>query len=130
MLNFRKSGMDITVLLLCEMLNLKALILLNNYMWKSAEGDASDFDIFMLLFTSGRFISASPRSKVKIKLKVPDFAQDMIAAAPINVTIGAPVTMPISTSVKSTKKTVLKSDSIPIHRDHFAGILNNNKMIK
>ena len=118
------------VLLLCQMLNLKALILLNNYMWKSAEGDVSDFDIFMLLFTSGRFISASPRSKVKIKLKVPDFAQDMIAAAPINVTIGAPVTMPILTSVKSTKKTVLKSDSIPIHHDHFAGIINNNKMIK
>ena len=122
--------MDITVLLLCEMLNLKALILLNNYMWKSTEGDVSDFDIFMLLFTSGRFISASPRSKVKIKLKVLDFAQDMIAAAPINVTIDAPVTMPISTSVKSTKKTVLKSDSIPIHCDHFAGKINNNKMIK
>ena len=130
MLNFRTSDMDITVLLLCKMLNLKALILLNNYMWKSAEGDASDFDIFMLLFTSGRFISASPRSKMKIKLKVPDFAQDMIAAAPINVTIGAPVTMPILTSVKSTKKTVLKSDSIPIHHDHFAGAINNNKIIK
>ena len=94
---------------------MNTVILLNNYMWKSTEGDVSDFDIFMLLFMSGCFILASPRSKVKIKLKVPDFAQDMIAAAPINVTIGAPVTMPISTSVKSTKKTVLKSDSIPIH---------------
>ena len=130
MLNFRTSGMDITEVQLCKMLNLKALILLNNYMWKSAKGDASDFDIFMLLFMSGRFISESPRSKVKIKLKVPDFAQDMIAAAPINVTIGAPVTMPILTSVKSTKKTVLKSDSIPIHHDHFAGTINKNKMIK
>ena len=122
--------MDITVLLLCEMLKLKALILLNNYMWKSTEGDASDFDIFMLLFTSGCFISASPRSKVKIQLKVLDFAQDMIAAAPINVTIGAPVTMPIWTSVKSIRNTVLKSDSIPIHRDPFAGTQSKNKMIK
>ena len=121
--------MDITVLLLCEMLKLKALILLNNDMLKSSEGDPSDFHIFMLLFTSGRFISASPRSKVKIQLKVPDFAQEMIAPAPINVTIGAPWTMPISTSVKSTKKTVLKTNTIPIHHDHFTGTLNNMKMM-
>ena len=60
MKTLKTSGLDITVLILSHLLKVKTLILVRDFVWKSIEAEFTDFDVFLMLFTSGRFVSASP----------------------------------------------------------------------
>ena len=125
----KTSGLDITVLILCHLLKLKTLILVRDFIWKSIEADINEFDVFLMLFTSGRFVSASPRNKTKIQMEVPVFARALIQPSPINVIIGAVPELPSEASLQSTKKTIQKDDTIPLDRDHFPGKLLSKKCL-
>ena len=100
---------------------MKAMILIWDFIWKSIEADINEFDVFVMLFTSGRFVSASPRNKTKIQMEVPVFARALIQPSPINVIIRAVPELPSETSVPSTKRTVKKDDTMPLVTDHFSG---------
>ena len=117
----KTSGLDITVLILCHLLKVKTMILVRDFIWKSIEADMNEFDVFLMLFTSGRFVSASPQNKRKIQMEVPVFARALIQPSPINVIIGAVPQLPSETSVQSTKKTIQKDDTMPLVTDHFSG---------
>ena len=117
----KTSGLDITVLILCHVLKVKTMILVRDFIWKSIEADINKFDVFLMLFTSGHFVLASPRNKRKIQMEVPVFARALIQPSPINVIIGAVPELPSETSVLSTKKTVQKDDTMPLITDHFSG---------
>ena len=121
MKTLKTSGLDITVLILCHVLKVKTMILVRDFIWKSIEADINEFDVFLMLFTSGRFVSASPRNKRKIEMEVPVFARALIQPSPINVIIGAVPELPSETSLQSTKKTVQKDDTMPLVTDHFSG---------
>ena len=104
MKTLKTSGLDITVLILCHVLKVKTMILVRDFIWKSIEADINEFDVFLMLFTSGRFVSASQRNKRKIQMEVPVFAWALIQPSPINVMIGAVPELPSETSLQSTKK--------------------------
>ena len=123
MQTLKTSGLDITVLVLCHLLKVKALILVRDFIWKSIEADINDFDVLLMLFTSGRFVSASPRNKKRIQMEVPVFARPFIQPSPINVIIGEVPQLPSETSVQSTKQTVEKADSMDLVTDKFSGTL-------
>ena len=93
----KTSGLDITVLILSHLLKVKTLILIRDFLWKSVEADVNEFDVFLMLFTSGRFVSASPRNKSKLELEVPVFARTLIQPSPINVVIGSVPNLPVDT---------------------------------
>ena len=97
------------------------MILVRDFIWKSIEADMNEFDGFLMLFTSSRFVSASPRNKIKIQMEVPVFARALIQPSPINVIIRAVPELPSETSLQSTKKTVQKDDTMPLVTDHFSG---------
>ena len=126
MKTLKTSGLDITVLILCHVLKVKTMILVRDFIWKSIEADMNEFDVFLMLFTSGRFVSASPRNKRKIQMEVPVFARALIQPSPINVIIGAVPELPSETSLQSTKKTVQKDDTMPLVTDHFSGTSIHN----
>ena len=123
MQTLKTSGLDITVLILCDLLKVKTLILVRDFIWKSIEADINDFDVLLMLFTSGRFVSASRRDKNRIEMEVPVFARPLIQPSPINVIVGEVPELPIETSVQSTKKTVENTDSMDLVTDHFSGTL-------
>ena len=123
MQTLKTSGLDITVLVLCHLLKLKALILVRDFIWKSIEADINDFDVLLMLFTSGRFVSASPRNKKRIQMEVPVFARPFIQPSPINVIIGEVPQLPSETSVQSTKQTLEKPESMDLVTDKFSGTL-------
>ena len=126
MKTLKTSGLDITVLILCHLLKVKTMILVRDFIWKSIEADMNEFNVFLMLFTSGRFVSASPRNKRKIQMEVPVFARALIQPSPINVIIGAVPELPSETSLQSTQKTVQKDDTMPLITDHFSGTSIHN----
>ena len=122
MKTLKTSGLDITVLILSHLLKVKTLILIRDFLWKSVEADVNDFDVFLMVFTSGRFVSASARNKTKLKLEVPVFARTLIQPSPINVVIGSVPNLPVDTSVKYTKENIQKEETMALTTDHFGGI--------
>ena len=126
MKTLKTSGLDITVLILCHLLKVKTMILVRDFIWKSIEADRNEFDVFLMLFTSGRFVSASPRNKRKIQMEVPVFARALIQPSPINVIIGAVPELPSETSLQCTQKNVQKDDTMPLVTDHFSGTSIHN----
>ena len=122
MKTMKTSGLDITVLILSHLLKVKTLILIRDILWKSVEADVNDFDVFLMVFTSGRFVSASARNKTKLELEVPVFARTLIQPSPINVVIGSVPNLPVDTSVKYTKENIQKEETMSLTTDHFGGI--------
>ena len=49
----KTSGLDITVLIICHLLKVKTMILVRDFIWKSIEADINEFNVFLMLFTSG-----------------------------------------------------------------------------
>ena len=53
MKTLKTSGLDITVLILSHLLKVKTLVLVRDFLWKSVEADVNNFEVFLMLFTSG-----------------------------------------------------------------------------
>ena len=58
----RTSGLDLTLLILCEMLNISIVVLFQNSFWKSTDFDLNDFHVYLIMSMQGQFISATPCS--------------------------------------------------------------------
>ena len=74
----KTSGLDITVLILCKMLDLSCVLLIEDSMWKSTDIPIEQFDIYLLMFKSGRFVSATRNDGGKILVSVPKCAENVI----------------------------------------------------
>ena len=71
MINRRTSGMDITLLVLCEMFELDMVVLFEEYLWKSENVPLLDMDIAMILLEGGHFVACLPKDGNKIEVKLP-----------------------------------------------------------
>ena len=82
MVKMRTSGLDITVLMLCQMFQLSCIVLIDDYMWKSVDIKIEDFDIYLLMYKGKRLISATRNDETKILLPIPKCAETVIADHP------------------------------------------------
>ena len=74
----KTNGMDLTLLTLAEMFELKVVVLLEDYLWKSAEElDITKFDIYLILLKDGRFMSVNPNKGFKVVTKMPQCCKYM-----------------------------------------------------
>ena len=72
------SGLDITVLILCHMFDLTCVVLLEDIVWKSSNIPIEEFDVFLLMMSGGRFVSATRNDGCKLLLSIPPCAQNVI----------------------------------------------------
>ena len=73
MVKMQTSGMDITILMVCEMLNISVVMLIKDFMWKSHDVDLGDDRIvYLLMFRGGRCVSARNKNGNKFGVKLPD----------------------------------------------------------
>ena len=79
MVKMKTSGLDITVLMLCQMFQLSCIVFIDDYMWKSVDIKIEDFDIYLLMYKGGRFVSATRNDGSKILLPIPKCAETVIA---------------------------------------------------
>ena len=82
MVKMKTSGLDITVLILCQMFNLSCVLLIDDFMWKSIDIRMEDFDIYLLVFKSGRFISATRNDGSRLLVEIPKCAENILQNHP------------------------------------------------
>ena len=88
----KTSGLDITVLIVCEMFQLSCVVLIDDFMWKSTDICIEDFDIYLLMYKGGRFVSATKNDGSKILVTIPKCEQSVIDAHPYPCTFKPIVT--------------------------------------
>ena len=74
----KTSGLDLTLLILCEMLNISIVVLFQSYFWKSTDLDLNNFHVYLIMFTQDRFISVTPRSCDHINLKLHECGKEIL----------------------------------------------------
>ena len=67
--NGETTGMDITILILCDMFGITAMVLHEDSLWKSNDVELNDFDVYLIMMDKSRFVSATPKSGYKILCK-------------------------------------------------------------
>ena len=82
MVKMKTSGLDITVLILCQMFNLSCVLLIDDFMWKSIDIRMEDFDIYLLVFKSGRFVSATRNDGSRLLVEIPKCAENILQNHP------------------------------------------------
>ena len=78
MVKMKTSGFDITILMLCQIFKLSCIVLIDDYMWKSVDIRIEDFDIYLLMYKGGRFISTTKNDGSKLLLPIPKCAETAI----------------------------------------------------
>ena len=66
------NGIEIAILTLCEMFDILIIVLFKRFIWKSDEMPLDEFDICLVVFSKGRYMSASRRDDTKIEVDIPD----------------------------------------------------------
>ena len=68
----KTNGIDITILAICEMFDISIRVLFEHFLWKLDEIPLDDFDICMIVFSKGRYMSASRRDNTKVEVEIPE----------------------------------------------------------
>ena len=69
--NAEMTGMDLTILILCDMFKILAMVLHEDHLWKSNVIELNNFDVYLIMMDKSRFVSATPKSGYKILCKFP-----------------------------------------------------------
>ena len=68
----KTNGIDIAILAICELFDISIIVLLEKYLWKSDEIPLDDFDICLIVFSKGKYMSASRRDNTKVEVEYPE----------------------------------------------------------
>ena len=68
----KTNGIDIAILAICELFNISIIVLFENYLWKSDEIPLDDFDICLIVFSKGKYMSASRQDNTKVEVEYPE----------------------------------------------------------
>ena len=68
----KTNGIDIAILALCELFDISIIVLFENYLWKSDEIPLDEFDICLIVFSKGKYMSASRRDNTKVEVEYPE----------------------------------------------------------
>ena len=63
------TGMDLTILILCDMFRVMAMVLHEDHLWKSHDVELNNFDVYLIMMDKSRFVSATPQSGFKVLCK-------------------------------------------------------------
>ena len=68
----KTNRIDIAILAICEIFDIFIIVLFENFLWKSDEIPLDDFDICMIVFSKGRYMSATRRDNTKVEVDIPE----------------------------------------------------------
>ena len=130
MTSMKTSGLDITILILCEMLNLSCVVLVQDFLWKSHDINIDSFDIYLVMFKSGRFVSATRRDGMKLLVDLPTCSDKIIQQHPDHLTFNKSESGDAAISDSDRKKSVTRTmnlndkDTMISVADAFSGKIN------
>ena len=80
MMKMQTSGMDITILMMCEVLKISVVMLVKDFMWKSHDVDLGDDKIlYLLMFREGCCVSAKNKDGSTFQLSLPNCVKQIIS---------------------------------------------------
>ena len=68
----KTNGIDIAILAISEMFDISIIVLFETFLWKSDEIPLDDFDICMIVFSKGRYMSATRRDNTEVEVDIPE----------------------------------------------------------
>ena len=71
------------------MFNISIIVLFENFLWKSDEIPLDDFDICMIVFSKGRYMSASRRDNTKVEVEIPESVATTVQCLKLSQYMGA-----------------------------------------
>ena len=74
MIELGTNGYEVTLKVLGTILNVNTVVLFYDALWKSANIDLEDFDVVLVMFKGGKFMSAALNSQLRLKVKLSDEA--------------------------------------------------------
>ena len=83
------NGIDITILAICELFDISIIVLFENYLWKSDEIPLDDFNICLIVFSKGKYMSASRRDNTKVEVEYPESLATTVQCLKLSQYMGA-----------------------------------------
>ena len=100
----RTNGVEISILTLCEMFDISIIVLFERFLWKSEEIPLDDFDICMVLFSKGRYMSATRRDNIKVEVEIPESVMTTVQSIKLSHYMGSHFNTVETTSVGRSRK--------------------------
>ena len=71
------------------MFNISIIVLFENFLWKLDEIPLDDFDICMIVFSKGRYMSASRQDNSKVEVEIPESVATTVQCLKLSQYMGA-----------------------------------------
>ena len=85
----KTNGIDIAILAICEMFDISIMVLFENFLWKSDEIPLDDFDICMIVFSKGRYMSATRQDNTKVEVEIHESVAMILQCLKLSQYMGA-----------------------------------------
>ena len=85
----KTNEIDITILVICEMFDISIIVLFENFLWKSDEIPLDDFDICMIVFSKGGYMSVSRQDNTKVEVEIPESVATTVQCLKLSLYMGA-----------------------------------------
>ena len=85
----KTNGIDIGILAISEMFDISIIVLFENFLWKSDEIPLDDFNVCMIVFSKGRYMSASRRDNTKMEVEIPESVATTVQCLKLSQYMGA-----------------------------------------
>ena len=71
------------------MFDISIIVLFENFLWKSDEIPLDDFDICMIVFSKGRYMSATRQDNTKVEVEIHESVATTVAVPEIEPVYGS-----------------------------------------
>ena len=85
----KTNGIDISILAISEMFDISIIVLFENFLWKSDEIPLDYFNVCMIVFSKGRYMSASRQDNTKVEVEIPESVATTVQCLKLSQYMGA-----------------------------------------
>ena len=82
------NGVEIAILTLCKMFDISIIVLFERFIWKSDEIPLDEFDICLVVFSKGRYMSATRRDDSKVEVDIPESVMTTVQSIKLSQYMG------------------------------------------
>ena len=86
------------------MFDISIIVLFERFLWKSEEIPLDDFDIYMVVFSKGRYMSANRRDNIKVEVEIPQSIMTTVQSIKLSHYMGSHLNTVETTSVGCNRK--------------------------
>ena len=105
----RTNGVEIAILAVCEMFDISIIVLFEKFLWKSDEIPLDEFDICMIVFSKGKYMSATRRDNTKVEVDIPELLANTVQCIKLSHYMGAQSNTLARSAVGCTHKRKLQN---------------------